>query len=491
MSFLKSIYFSLTEKERNYLLFIIGIVVIILFCLFTRVAWPHMTLRPELTLLGEEQMTISAGTTFEDPGAEAILLKENANDLIYVTGEVDTSVPGTYELSYNVDGRWDTYSVTREVTVVDTTAPEITLNGDETVYFENIEDYQEPGATALDNCDGDVTAALDIRTEQTDEYSYTVTYSVADSAGNKAVTTRALVMYDKVAPEITLNGDAYITIKEREKFEDPGTTAVDDRDGDISQKVVRTGYIDIYRPGTYTVTYTATDAGGNQAQVTRDVEVERVNYNPDNAMYLTFDDGPSSDVTPQILDILAANHVQATFFICDYDESKLPIIKRMINEGHTIGIHGTSHEYAQIYASTDAFMENIHSLRDKLKEDTGYEAFCIRFPGGSSNAVSKHYSEGIMTQLVQMVTDEGLMYVDWNVSSHDAESGYHSPESLLQNVINESKLGRTNIVLMHDISSKQTTADALQSIIDYGVANGVNFCRIEENTVPVHQNLQN
>lgn len=447
--------------------------------------------RPRITLRGDEAVTISAGSDYQDEGAEAVVRRKNADDQIYVTGEVDTSVPGTYELTYSIDGKKDTYSVTREVTVVDTTAPVITLNGEEQMIVDQIESYQEPGAAAVDNCDGDLTSSLDIHMDQSNEYTYIVTYTVSDSAGNKGTAKREVLLEDKTAPEISLNGEAQVSIKEREKFDDPGVTATDDRDGDLSEAAVRTGYIDTYRPGTYTVTYTVSDSCGNEAQITRDVVVERVNYNPENAIYLTFDDGPSGDVTPQILDILAANHVQATFFICNYDEKKLPIIQRMLNEGHTIGIHGYSHDYSEIYVSTDAFMNNLNSLKDKLKEDTGYEAFCSRFPGGSSNEVSREYCPGIMTELVQMLTDEGMMYVDWNVSSHDAESGYHSPQSILENVKSETKLGRTNVVLMHDISTKQTTADALQSIIDYGKQNGYTFCPIEENTVPVHQTVRN
>ena len=128
-----------------------------------------------------------------------------------------------------------------------------------------------------------------------------------------------------------MNGDADITIKEQEKYEDAGVTAVDDRDGDITNQVVKEGYVDVYRAGTYTLTYTATDSSGNTAQATRNVTVEKVEANTGDAIYLTFDDGPSSDVTVRILDTLKTNGIKATFFICDYDEDKLPIIKRMID----------------------------------------------------------------------------------------------------------------------------------------------------------------
>ena len=215
-------------------------------------------------------------------------------------------------------------------------------------------------------------------------------------------------------------------------------------------------------------------------------------YDPNKKIIaLTFDDGPSSDVTVRVLDTLKANGIKATFFICDYDEDKLPIIKRMIDEGHTIGIHGYSHDYSQIYTSNDAFMENINKLKNKLKEDTGYDAYVIRFPGGSSNTVSEKYCVGVMSQLVQTVTDSGLMYMDWNVSSGDAEGNNRPVNLIIKNVTGGFKHNRNNVVLMHDTSVKQTSADALQSIITYGKNNGYSFYPISKDTIPVHHGVNN
>ena len=376
--------------------------------------------------------------------------------------------------------------------MVDHTGPVITLNGDAKVVVPtSIDEYQEPGATAVDACDGDVSSDIKTKMEQVNDYTWKVTYTVKDSHDNESTAEREVCLQDTQAPQITLNGDSDITIKEQEKFEDPGVTAVDDRDGDLTANVTKDGYVDIYRSGTYTITYTVTDSSGNTAQATRNVTVEKVEVNTGDAIYLTFDDGPSSDVTVRILDTLKANGIKATFFICDYDEDKLPIIKRMIDEGHTIGIHGYSHDYSQIYTSVDAFMENINKLKNKLKEDTGYDAFVIRFPGGSSNTVSEKYCQGVMTQLAQRVTDDGLMYMDWNVSSGDAEGNNRPVNLIIGNVTGGFKHGRNNVVLMHDTSAKQTSADALQSIITYGKNNGYSFYPISKDTIPVHHGINN
>lgn len=210
-----------------------------------------------------------------------------------------------------------------------------------------------------------------------------------------------------------------------------------------------------------------------------------------NTIYLTFDDGPSMDVTPEILDILKANDVKATFFILNYGEKSIPILERMVREGHTIGIHGYSHDYEEIYASEDAFMDNIQKLHDKLMGDIGYDAKIIRFPGGSSNTVSEKYKKGIMTKLTKRLEKEGWKYLDWNVSTGDAEGKNIPSSKLVKAVKKELKPDQANVVLLHDTSSKQSSVDALQDIIDFGIENGYTFCPVTEDTKMVHHHVNN
>ncbi len=212
---------------------------------------------------------------------------------------------------------------------------------------------------------------------------------------------------------------------------------------------------------------------------------------PDSVICLTFDDGPSSIITEEILDVLEENCVQATFFIVDYSEDKLPILERMIEDGDTIGIHALNHDYEACYSTEDAYLDGVEELKEKLYRDTGYEAFCLRFPGGSSNTISANYNEGIMTRLTQRVADLGMVYFDWNVDSEDA-SGNSVPDStLIANVTDELQKGRVNVVLMHDANSKKTTVQALQSIINYGRENGYTFKAIDRSTTPVHHRVGN
>ena len=492
MKKLREIWNTIFDNEKDRRLMTAGVIALVGICLFILAISPVVGGSPIITLTGGDEIDAECCTTFQDPGVKATVKDEDISNLIETSGSVNTSKLGQYEIEYKVKYKKRKVTKRRVVNVVDHTGPVITLNGDAKVVVPtSIDEYQEPGATAVDACDGDVSSDIKTKMEQVNDYTWKVTYTVKDSHDNESTAEREVCLQDTQAPQITLNGDSDITIKEQEKFEDPGVTAVDDRDGDLTANVTKDGYVDIYRSGTYTITYTVTDSSGNTAQATRNVTVEKVEVNTGDAIYLTFDDGPSSDVTVRILDTLKANGIKATFFICDYDEDKLPIIKRMIDEGHTIGIHGYSHDYSQIYTSVDAFMENINKLKNKLKEDTGYDAFVIRFPGGSSNTVSEKYCQGVMTQLAQRVTDDGLMYMDWNVSSGDAEGNNRPVNLIIGNVTGGFKHGRNNVVLMHDTSAKQTSADALKSIITYGKNNGYSFYPISKDTIPVHHGINN
>ena len=212
---------------------------------------------------------------------------------------------------------------------------------------------------------------------------------------------------------------------------------------------------------------------------------------PEKWACLTFDDGPSDRVTPRVLDTLKEYNVHATFFIVNYGESGKALIRRMIDEGHTVAIHGYSHDYAAIYKSDEAFMQNIYRLRDRLRSDFGYEAAIIRFPGGSSNTVSRQYSVGIMSRLAQRVQAEGFTYFDWNVSSGDAAGTPASSGQIYNNVTSALRHGRSNVVLMHDAGAKGTTADALPDIIRYCLANGYSIQPITPATKPVHHGIAN
>ena len=89
-------------------------------------------------------------------------------------------------------------------------------------------------------------------------------------------------------------------------------------------------------------------------------------------------------------------------------------MKRIVEEGHSIAVHSVTHNYRQIYASREAYFEDIYGMQDIIRRNTGVTTTLMRFPGGSSNLVSS-FNEGIMTYLTEAVQDAGFQYFDWNV----------------------------------------------------------------------------
>ena len=202
-------------------------------------------------------------------------------------------------------------------------------------------------------------------------------------------------------------------------------------------------------------------------------------------IFLTFDDGPSNATTGRLLDILKKYNVKATFFVTGNGSDDL--IKREYNEGHSIGLHTYSHSYKTVYASEEAFFNDLAKVDQRVYNAIGIHSKITRFPGGASNTVSK-FNKGIMTRLAKQLTEKGYKYWDWNVSSGDA-GDTTNPDKIVENVTNNCTKDKRNIVLMHDIH--EYTVNAIERIILWAKENNYEFYRIEENMDPVHHRIAN
>lgn len=183
--------------------------------------------------------------------------------------------------------------------------------------------------------------------------------------------------------------------------------------------------------------------------------------------YLTFDDGPSEN-TEKILDILKENDIKATFFIVGWCvDGREDILKRIADEGHTIGIHTYSHDYEEIYSSVDAYVDDFAKAYDKIYEVTGIKPWLFRYPGGSYNS----FNEDIADDIISEMNNRGFTYFDWSCATSDATVGatYNSCiESFKDSLTNDYET-----VLMHD--SKELTVEYLQDIINYAKGEGYKF----------------
>jgi peptidoglycan/xylan/chitin deacetylase (PgdA/CDA1 family) len=211
----------------------------------------------------------------------------------------------------------------------------------------------------------------------------------------------------------------------------------------------------------------------------------------DKTVYLTFDDGPSEN-TPKILDILDQYGIKATFFVINNPKYN-NYMKDIVARGHTIALHSYTHDYAKIYKSEKAYFKDLQKISDVVKEQTGVESKIARFPGGTSNTVSKRYCKGIMTKLKKSTAEKGYLYFDWNVDSTDASGNNVAVDKLIRyGTTGINTRNDTLVVLMHDTNAKDTTVEALPKIIQKYKDNGITkFAAITASTKQIIFNTNN
>ncbi len=332
---------------------------------------------PVISLIGDAAVTVEAGSIYADAGAAASdSLDGDITTEIVTVNPVDTSVPGIYTVTYNVSdvAENDAIQVTREVTVVDTTVPVISLIGDATVTVEAGTTYSDVGAMASDSFDGDITA--DIVTINPVNTAvpgvYIVTYNVSDAAGNDAVeVTREVTVSDTTIPVITLTGDATVTVEAGTTYSDLGAMASDSFDGDITADIVTINPVNTAVPGVYTVTYNVSDATGNAAtEVTREVTVvdttlpiiTLIGYNPieiaQGEVYIdagaTAFDSLDGDITANIVvvdpvDTSVEGTYTITYNVMDAAGNVAAEVTRTVNVSAILNVEENEIESLEIY----------------------------------------------------------------------------------------------------------------------------------------------
>lgn len=195
--------------------------------------------------------------------------------------------------------------------------------------------------------------------------------------------------------------------------------------------------------------------------------------------YLTFDDG-CSEQTDRILDILAQYGVKATFFVTKQEgEENAARYRRIVAEGHSIGLHSMSHNYKIVYASMESYIADVEGIRQFVLETTGVDSHLYRFPGGSSNTVSQFPVEDCIRYLKQ----NGYRYYDWNIDTSDAVNHKMSAQELVEKALAPAVDRYHNcVILMHDSGSQATTVEALPYIIEGLRARGMEILPITGNT---------
>ncbi|MGB8954596.1 MAG: polysaccharide deacetylase family protein [Tumebacillaceae bacterium] len=196
---------------------------------------------------------------------------------------------------------------------------------------------------------------------------------------------------------------------------------------------------------------------------------------PDKIAYLSFDDGPNG-YTPQILDILSAHHVQATFFMLEPQIRRYPaVVQRMRDEGHALGLHGVTHDAERVYASPQALVNEMEACNAALTDATGYRTSIIRVPYGSNPYMTQPYRDA--------VHNAGYRMWDWNVDSYDSRAAEVPADQIVAEVSRQVQNKKNPVILFHD---KKTTVQALPRVLDMLKQQGYAFRPITSSLPPVN-----
>jgi peptidoglycan/xylan/chitin deacetylase (PgdA/CDA1 family) len=193
--------------------------------------------------------------------------------------------------------------------------------------------------------------------------------------------------------------------------------------------------------------------------------------------YLTFDDGPS-EITPDILDTLKNKKAKATFFLVgnEITAEREQIVKRELEEGHSIGVHTFSHKKDEMYCNEVTFFDDFNQCRERIRQVTGILPKLHRFPWGSNNG----YVCPIVDDLLAKLKKENVVSYDWNVSGEDSV-GQNVPKAVIyKNVAKDLEKYDQPIILLHDSNSTKNTSEVLGEIIDLIAEKGYTFGTLDE-----------
>lgn len=208
------------------------------------------------------------------------------------------------------------------------------------------------------------------------------------------------------------------------------------------------------------------------------VKKEKQVANPEGnkIVYLTFDDGPSKN-TEKILDILDEYKIKATFFVKRHDEPEIQALyKEIVERGHTIALHSSSHDYKKIYASVEAFLDDFNEIYEYVYSLTGVHCNLFRFPGGSNATEASEVNPEIAYEMRR----RGFIYHDWNNDSGDADKSTPSAQYIINKTLNTISSSQDKyVVLMHDAAAKTTTPEALPTIIEELLNQGFKFDKLD------------
>ena len=352
---------------------------------------------PQVKLVGTEKVVLELGQEYQEKGAEAVdALDGDVTASVLIKSSVDLGKPGLYEVSYTAQDQSGNVSkpLIRLVKIEDTTAPSIVLNGESVVQVEAGAQYVDAGAVVNDPAVGDITPRLKVNNPVNVQSlgEYVVTFTASDSSGNRADTvTRSVVVQDTAGPVIILKGGVKLAIEAGSKFVDPGASALDGLDGDLTGKITVVGSVDTGKYGEYELAYAVADSSGNRTEAVRTVEVR--------------------DTVPPVLKLLGGT---------DYQITKGQLFSEPGYEANDI-VDGDLSSVVKVFGQVDTSQVGVYELIYTVNDKAGNEA------AGQRRTVEVK-SDGVppVIQLIgraNITVEAGVTYVDAGATAVDQLDG--------------------------------------------------------------------
>ena len=440
----------------------------------------------EIILHGDKEINVTVYSEYNDLGFDVVHNNKLISKNKYTYKEesnIDTSKLGKYKISYDVKYHLRKFYLERIVNVVDDVKPEIKASVEklERDYCTR-KDKNKLTYTAIDNYDGDITE--NIVKEEIDDI---IILKVTDANGNTEMLNIPIDYGKKPDNVLKLNGSSTVYVTLNGKYNESGAAYYDGCGKKLDEKVTISGSVDTKKVGTYTITYSI--ASGKKITrkviVSKPVQATISGSGNGKILYLTFDDGPGA-YTKQILNTLAKYNVKATFFVTNQFPGYVSLIKNEYQAGHAVAVHTYTHNY-NIYKSVDTYVNDFNKMNNVIEKYTGNKSKIFRFPGGSSNTISRKYAKGVVKKIANYMTSAGYKYFDWDVSSGDASNA--SRTQIYNNVVNGAKRCSKCVILMHDI--KPNTANELDHILSTLTSAGYRFGTLNINSPTVHHSIAN
>lgn len=472
-------YKKLKKQNILYIILII-LALIILVTLFIIIK----NNKVQVKLIGEGTITLNVSTPYKDEG---VLVTEKGKEIkpdVIVDTDLDENKVGTYKYKYNFKYKNKEYNLERTIEVVDKKEPTLTTNIDEIERdYCTKKDKTELTYEASDNYDGDLTDKI-TKEETKDE----IKLSIKDSSNNettKSIKIKYTNMPNKKQELILKFGETVYTPLNSKYIED-GASLKDECGKVISSDAKITGSVDTSKIGEYELTYRINDYEKKRKVIVYEPSVDTNKILPTTkVLYLTFDDGPGV-YTKKVLDTLKKYNVKATFFVTRQFPGYISLIKREHDEGHAVGVHTYTHKW-NVYKSVDAYLNDFNKMNTVIESYTGTKASIFRFPGGSSNTISKNYSKGVVSAIASKMTSEGYTYFDWDVDSTDAGGG--TKTQIYNRVVNGAAKCKTCVFLMHDI--QYNTVSELDNILNALTKKGYKFGTLNTNSPTCKHKIAN